>query len=277
MIFVRISTCCGMTRYLHSTYYSCYPDPRYLLHFASRNLATSSDPPASSSSPTPPVVPPSTSPTPNSAPTNGTTTTTKPSSSAPSGHAPPGSAHHLPPGAPPSSHHHHHHHHHHPANPLPPTHHPNNVRPQPPTAAPAAGNAHHPVNPTPIIAPPPIPFGSRDLIHKMKTLRSQLNAMQPPTGHCRIEVSRRNVFEDSYRTIMKIRARDLKKKLHIKFQGEDGLDYGGIAREWLYLLSHEMLNPIYGLFQYSRDDVYTLQINPDSAINPVSGKGVGLN
>ena len=41
-------------------------------------------------------------------------------------------------------------------------------------------------------------------------------------------------------------------------------------REWLYLLSHEMLNPYYGLFQYSRDDIYTLQINPDSGVNPVS-------
>lgn len=86
----------------------------------------------------------------------------------------------------------------------------------------------------------------------------------------------------------------------IKFRGEEGLDYGGVARyfvttfdaikhfmcllehylkysvcmsmsvrEWLYLLSHEMLNPYYGLFQYSRDDIYTLQINPDSAVNPV--------
>jgi len=54
----------------------------------------------------------------------------------------------------------------------------------------------------------------------------------------------------------------------IKFRGEDGLDYGGVAREWLYLLSHEMLNPYYGLFQYSRDDIYTLQINPDSGVNP---------
>ena len=29
-----------------------------------------------------------------------------------------------------------------------------------------------------------------------------------------------------------------------------------------------MLNPYYGLFQYTREDIYTLQINPDSAINP---------
>jgi len=60
----------------------------------------------------------------------------------------------------------------------------------------------------------------------------------------------------------------MRKRLMVKFQGEEGLDYGGVAREWLYLLSHEMLNPYYGLFQYSREDIYTLQINADSGINP---------
>lgn len=45
-----------------------------------------------------------------------------------------------------------------------------------------------------------------------------------------------------------------------------------VFREWLYLLCHEMLNPYYGLFQYSTDNIYTLQINPDSSINPVSTK-----
>ena len=84
------------------------------------------------------------------------------------------------------------------------------------------------------------------------------------------QLSRDSIFEDSYRQIMKLRVRDLKKKLMIRFKGEDGLDYGGVAREWVYQLSHEMLNPYYGLFQYSRDNVYTLQINPDSSINPVS-------
>ena len=33
--------------------------------------------------------------------------------------------------------------------------------------------------------------------------------------------------------------------------GEAGLDYGGVAREWFYLLSKEMFNPYYGLFEYS--------------------------
>ena len=85
----------------------------------------------------------------------------------------------------------------------------------------------------------------------------------------RVLTHARVCLQESYRQVMKMRPKDLRKRLMVKFRGEEGLDYGGIAREWLYLLSHEMLNPYYGLFQYSRDDIYTLQINPDSGINPV--------
>uniref|UniRef100_A0A8C0KNP9 HECT-type E3 ubiquitin transferase n=1 Tax=Canis lupus dingo TaxID=286419 RepID=A0A8C0KNP9_CANLU len=110
----------------------------------------------------------------------------------------------------------------------------------------------------------------RDLVQKLKVLRHELSLQQPQAGHCRIEVSREEIFEESYRQIMKMRPKDLKKRLMVKFRGEEGLDYGGVAREWLYLLCHEMLNPYYGLFQYSTDNIYMLQINPDSSINPVS-------
>ncbi|XP_014770557.1 E3 ubiquitin-protein ligase SMURF2 isoform X1 [Octopus bimaculoides] len=117
-------------------------------------------------------------------------------------------------------------------------------------------------------APGPLPKYKRDLVQKLKELRRQLNDLQPQAGHCRLEVSREEIFEESYRQVMKMRSKDLRKRLMVKFRSEEGLDYGGVAREWLYLLSHEMLNPYYGLFQYSRDDIYTLQINPDSAVNP---------
>uniref|UniRef100_A0A8C5E1L1 HECT-type E3 ubiquitin transferase n=1 Tax=Gouania willdenowi TaxID=441366 RepID=A0A8C5E1L1_GOUWI len=113
-----------------------------------------------------------------------------------------------------------------------------------------------------------VPKYKRDLVQKLKILRQELSQQQPQAGHCRIEVSREEIFEESYRQVMKMRPKDLWKRLMVKFRGEEGLDYGGVAREWLYLLSHEMLNPYYGLFQYSRDDIYTLQINPDSAVNP---------
>ncbi|XP_076366217.1 E3 ubiquitin-protein ligase SMURF2-like isoform X2 [Tachypleus tridentatus] len=114
----------------------------------------------------------------------------------------------------------------------------------------------------------PLPKYRRDIIHKVTALRQEIQTLQPQSGHCRLEVSREDIFEESYRAIMKMRPKDLRKRLMVKFRGEEGLDYGGIAREWLYLLSHEMLNPYYGLFQYTRDDIYTLQINPDSSVNP---------
>lgn len=96
-----------------------------------------------------------------------------------------------------------------------------------------------------------------------------LNVLTPKSYNDIIIVTR--LFsQESYRIIMKMRAKDLRKRLMVKFRGEEGLDYGGIAREWLCLLSREMLNPQYGLFQYSREDNYTLQISPDSSINPVS-------
>lgn len=109
-----------------------------------------------------------------------------------------------------------------------------------------------------------LPKYRRDLDVKIRSFRSELQALQPQSGHCRLEVSRAEIFEESYRLIMKMRPKDMRKRLMVKFRGEEGLDYGGVAREWLHLLSREMLNPQYGLFQYSREDNYTLQINPDS-------------
>lgn len=39
-------------------------------------------------------------------------------------------------------------------------------------------------------------------------------------------------------------------------------------REWFFLLSHEVLNPMYCLFEYAGKNNYCLQINPASTINP---------
>ncbi|CAD5210212.1 unnamed protein product [Bursaphelenchus xylophilus] len=87
-------------------------------------------------------------------------------------------------------------------------------------------------------------------------------------NHVKITVSRGNLFEDSFQEIMRKNAVDLRRRLYIQFKGEDGLDYGGIAREWFFLLSHEVLNPMYCLFMYAGTSNYSLQINPASFVNP---------
>jgi len=112
-----------------------------------------------------------------------------------------------------------------------------------------------------------VPQYKRDFRRKLIYFRSQ-PALRILSGQCHVKVRRGAIFEDSYAEIMRQSATDLKKRLMIKFDGEDGLDYGGLSREFFFLLSHEMFNPFYCLFEYSAHDNYTLQINPHSGINP---------
>ncbi|GAA6004522.1 hypothetical protein JCM10207_000916 [Rhodosporidiobolus poonsookiae] len=112
-----------------------------------------------------------------------------------------------------------------------------------------------------------VPQYKRDFRRKLIYFRSQ-PALRPSPGQCHVKVRRTHIFEDSYAEIMRQTPNDLKKRLMIKFDGEDGLDYGGLSREFFFLLSHEMFNPFYCLFEYSAHDNYTLQINPNSSINP---------
>ncbi|KAK9471667.1 uncharacterized protein V1510DRAFT_182690 [Dipodascopsis tothii] len=112
-----------------------------------------------------------------------------------------------------------------------------------------------------------VPQYKRDFRRKLIYFRSQ-PALRSLPGQCHIKVRRNHIFEDSYAEVMRQSPQDLKKRLMIKFEGEEGLDYGGVSREFFFLLSHEMFNPFYCLFEYSAHDNYTLQINPHSGINP---------
>ncbi|MFH4977284.1 hypothetical protein AB6A40_003993 [Gnathostoma spinigerum] len=112
------------------------------------------------------------------------------------------------------------------------------------------------------IAGPAVPY-SRDYKRKYEYFRLQL-PKHVSNGKCQLSVQRSRLFEDSFRQVMSMQVSQLRTKLWIEFEGETGLDYGGVAREWFFLLSHEIFNPYYGLFEYSATDNYTLQINPHS-------------
>lgn len=107
----------------------------------------------------------------------------------------------------------------------------------------------------------------RDFKAKVQYFRFWCQQLAMPQ-HVKINVSRKTLFEDSFQQIMSLNAQDLRRRLWIIFPGEEGLDYGGVSREWFFLLSHEVLNPMYCLFEYAGKDNYCLQINPASYINP---------
>ena len=95
-----------------------------------------------------------------------------------------------------------------------------------------------------------VPQYKRDFRRKLIYFRSQ-PALRPSPGQCHVKIRRTHIFEDSYAEIMRQTPNDLKKRLMIKFDGEDGLDYGGLSREFFFVLAHEMFNPFYCLFEYS--------------------------
>ncbi|XP_029024402.1 E3 ubiquitin-protein ligase NEDD4-like isoform X4 [Betta splendens] len=122
---------------------------------------------------------------------------------------------------------------------------------------------------SPAITGPAVPY-SREFKQKYDYFRKKL---KKPTfqgdipNRFEMKLHRNNIFEESYRRIMSLKRPDvLKARLWIEFESEKGLDYGGVAREWFFLLSKEMFNPYYGLFEYSATDNYTLQINPNSGL-----------
>ncbi|KAI5611356.1 E3 ubiquitin-protein ligase NEDD4 [Silurus asotus] len=116
------------------------------------------------------------------------------------------------------------------------------------------------------ITGPAVPY-SRDYKQKYEYFRKKLKKPGDIPNRFEMSVRRNALLEDSYRRILSIKRADLlKARLWVEFAGERGLDYGGVAREWFFLISKEMFNPYYGLFEYSALDNFTLQINPNSGL-----------
>lgn len=73
------------------------------------------------------------------------------------------------------------------------------------------------------------PKYKRDYRRKVVYFRSQPR-MQVSPGKCEIKVRRSHILEDSFTAVMALPATDLKRRLMVSFDGEEGLDYGGVSR-----------------------------------------------
>jgi len=113
-----------------------------------------------------------------------------------------------------------------------------------------------------------VPPFKRDFEAKLRNFFRKLDTKgygQGP-GKLKIDVRRDHILQDAYNKIMSMPKKDLQKcKLSAQFDNEEGLDYGGPSREFFFLISRELFNPYYGLFEYSANDTYTVQISPMSA------------
>jgi hypothetical protein len=125
-------------------------------------------------------------------------------------------------------------------------------------------NARVPPNPASVAGPQ-----RRDFEHKLRNFYRKLIQKGYGGGpnKLKLNIRRDHLLEDAFTKVMSINSKkDLQKsRLYISFAGEEGLDYGGPSREFFFLLSRELFNPYYGLFEYSANDTYTVQVSPMSA------------
>lgn len=47
--------------------------------------------------------------------------------------------------------------------------------------------------------------------------------------------------------------KDFKKQLVVEFVGEQGIDEGGVSKEFFQLVVEEIFNPDFGMFTYQED------------------------
>ncbi|RMZ32370.1 hypothetical protein D0859_03491 [Hortaea werneckii] len=100
-----------------------------------------------------------------------------------------------------------------------------------------------------------------------RKLRSRGDARVPHPS-LQLNIRRDNVFMDSYKSLYFKSAEEIKYgKLNIRFHGEEGIDAGGVSREWFGSMARQMFNPDYALFNPVASDRTTFHPNPHSDVN----------
>ncbi|XWS11367.1 hypothetical protein CRYUN_Cryun38cG0078100 [Craigia yunnanensis] len=104
-----------------------------------------------------------------------------------------------------------------------------------------------------------------DFDNKRAYFRSRIRQQheQHLAGPLRISVRRAYVLEDSYNQLRMRPTQDLKGRLNVHFQGEEGIDAGGLTREWYQLLSRVIFDKGALLFTTVGNNA-TFQPNPNS-------------
>ena len=101
-----------------------------------------------------------------------------------------------------------------------------------------------------------------------RRLHSRSAEQRHPQPPLQLSVRRDQVFLDSFKFLSFKSGDEIKYgKLSIRFNGEEGVDAGGVTREWFQVLSRQMFNPDYALFIPVASDRTTFHPNKLSHVN----------
>ena len=103
---------------------------------------------------------------------------------------------------------------------------------------------------------------------KRNRFREYMTQLQVPweMGHQKIPVKRSDLMETSFQAVMKLKPAQMRETWRFQFVGEEGIDAGGLAREWFSEVSKHIFNVDFGLFGFSGAGNTAFQISPHSGI-----------
>ncbi|KAI1132199.1 hypothetical protein F5Y10DRAFT_7109 [Nemania abortiva] len=101
-----------------------------------------------------------------------------------------------------------------------------------------------------------------------RSVHNKQQANHRPFPTLQLQVRREHVFHDSFKSLYFKTGDEMKfSKLNIRFHGEEGVDAGGVTREWFQVLTRQMFDANYALFVPVSSDRTTFHPNKLSGIN----------
>ncbi|XP_029003955.1 ubiquitin-protein ligase E3A [Betta splendens] len=101
---------------------------------------------------------------------------------------------------------------------------------------------------------------------------------QQPNPYLKLKVRRDHIIDDALVRLEMISMEnpsDLKKQLFVEFEGEQGVDEGGVSKEFFQLVLEEIFNPDIGMFTYD-DDTKLFWFNSSSLENEAQYTLIGI-
>ncbi|KAI1492854.1 hypothetical protein F5X96DRAFT_318835 [Biscogniauxia mediterranea] len=101
-----------------------------------------------------------------------------------------------------------------------------------------------------------------------RSVHNKQQASHRPFPTLQLQVRREHVFHDSFKSLYFKQGDEMKfGKLNIRFHGEEGVDAGGVTKEWFQVLARQMFDANYALFVPVSSDRTTFHPNKLSGIN----------
>jgi len=101
---------------------------------------------------------------------------------------------------------------------------------------------------------------------RMNLFQSMMAGAFQPNPYLKLQIRRDHIVEDALvelEVVVLENPQDLKKQLMVEFDAEQGIDEGGLSKEFFQLIVEEIFNPDYGMFIHCSES-HTFWFNPSS-------------